>query len=101
MRTASLSLVIAAELACLAVRLPAAEPSYFREIRPILQRQCQGCHQPNLKSSNLDLTTYEGLAAGGKRGPAPGLIVKYLTGEMKPQMPLGQPPLPAESSLPT
>ena len=96
MRTVSLSLVIAAELACLAVRLPAAEPSYFREIRPILQRQCQGCHQPNLKSSNLDLTTYEGLAAGGKRGPAPALIVKYLTGEMKPQMPLGQPPLPAE-----
>ena len=96
MRTASLSLMIAAELACLAVRLPAAEPSYFREIRPILQRQCQGCHQPNLKSSNLDLTTYEGLAAGGKRGPAPALIVKYLTGEMKPQMPLGQPPLPAE-----
>jgi len=68
-RTASLSLMIAAELACLAVRLPAAEPSYFREIRPILQRQCQGCHQPNLKSSNLDLTTYEGLAAAESEDP--------------------------------
>jgi len=95
-RTVPLSPVIAAGLACLAVRLPAAEPSYFREIRPILQRQCQGCHQPNLKSSNLDLTTYEGLAAGGKRGPGLTLIVKYITGEMKPQMPMGQPPLPPE-----
>ena len=67
----------------LAVSAYAADPSYFREIRPILQRQCQGCHQPNLKSSNLDLTTYEGLAAGGKRGPAVALIVKYLTGEIE------------------
>ena len=71
MRTVSLSLAFTAGLACLAVQLPAAEPSYFREIRPILQRQCQGCHQPNLKSSNLDLTTYEGLA-GGRQARAPG-----------------------------
>src|SRR5439155_1412878 len=82
--------------ACLALRLGAADPSYFRDVRPVLQRNCQGCHQPNLKSSDLDLTGYDGLAAGGKHGPAPGVIVKYLTGEMKPQMPLGQPPLPAE-----
>jgi len=95
-RFVTLSPAIAAAMACLAVRLPAADPSYFREIRPLLQRQCQGCHQPNLKSSNLDLTTYEGLAAGGKRGPALALIMKYLTGEMQPRMPMGQPALPAE-----
>jgi mono/diheme cytochrome c family protein len=95
-RFVTLSPAIAAAMACLALRLAAADPSYFREIRPILQRQCQGCHQPNLKSSNLDLTTYEGLATGGKRGPAPALIVKYLSGEMQPRMPMGQPPLPAE-----
>jgi len=76
--------------------LSAAEPSYFREVRPILLRQCQGCHQPNLKSSDLDLTSYAGLAAGGKHGPAPGVMVKYLTRELKPQMPLGQAPLAAE-----
>ena len=38
----------------------------------------------------------KGSAAGGKRGPGLTLIVKYITGEMKPQMPMGQPPLPAE-----
>lgn len=74
----------------------AADPSYFRDIRPILQRQCQGCHQPNLKSSNLDLTTYQGLKEGGKRGTAFPLLVSFLTGEMKPQMPLGQTPLAPE-----
>jgi WD40 repeat protein/mono/diheme cytochrome c family protein len=75
------------------LNLAAAEPSYFREIRPVLLHNCQGCHQPNLKSSNLDLTTYKSLSTGGKHGPAPGLLVPYLTGEMKPQMPLGMPPL--------
>jgi WD40 repeat protein len=80
----------------MALGLPAAEPSYFREVRPLLQRNCQGCHQPNLKSSNLDLTSYEGLKTGGKRGPAFALLVPFLTGEMKPQMPLGQTPLAAE-----
>src|SRR5688572_17362940 len=82
--------------ACLVYSLPAADPSYFRDIRPVLQRQCQGCHQPNLKSSDLDLTSYEGLAKGGKQGPGLSSLVKYLTGESKPQMPLGQPPLPAD-----
>jgi hypothetical protein len=87
----------------LAAQVFAAEPSYFRDIRPVIQRQCQGCHQPNLKSSSLDLTTFESFAAGGKKGPAfragaaaESVVVKYLTGEQKPQMPMGQPPLAAE-----
>ena len=63
------SMKTAGVLACLATGLSAADASYFRDIRPILQRQCQGCHQPNLKSSNLDLTTYEGLAAGRQTRP--------------------------------
>ena len=81
----------------------AAEVSYHREIRPLLQRNCQGCHQPNMRSSDLDLTGYEALRAGGKRGasykpgsPDESILVRYLTGDMKPQMPMGQPPLKSE-----
>lgn len=85
---------LAAAVACL--NLSGADVSYYRDIWPVIQRQCQGCHQPNIKSSNLDLTSYAGLQAGGRRGPAAGTILQYLTGESKPQMPLGQPPLPAE-----
>lgn len=80
----------------------AADPSYQRDIRPILQKNCAGCHQPASKMSDLDLTTYQAFQTGGKRGTAytPGnaatsLTVKYITGEMKPPMPLGQPPLGA------
>jgi WD40 repeat protein len=80
--------------------LTAAEPSYYRDVQPILQKNCVGCHQPAMKSSGLDLTTFEGFRTGGKRGPAftasapaESLIVRYMTGEMKPPMPLGAPPL--------
>lgn len=91
-------------VALLTLVLPAwADTSYFREIRPILQAQCQGCHQPNSKASGLDVTTFEGLTAGGRRGSSfkagasdDSLLLKYLTGDAKPQMPLGQPPLKAE-----
>jgi WD40 repeat protein len=91
------------ELICLLACSPlltAGEPSYYREIQPILQKNCVGCHQPAMKSSGLDLTTYEGFRAGGKRGPAfssgapaESLVIRYMTGELKPPMPLGAPPL--------
>jgi hypothetical protein len=91
------------ELGCLIALAPllaAGEPSYYREIQPVLQKNCIGCHQPAMLSSGLDLTSFDGLRAGGKHGPAfsPGapdesLVVRYLTGEMKPPMPLAAPPL--------
>lgn len=86
----------------LSLTLSAADPSFHRDIQPILQKSCAGCHQPSAKSSDLDLTTFAGFKAGGKRGlafvsgdPAASLTVKYLTGAIKPPMPLGQPALPA------
>lgn len=80
--------------------LSAAEPSFYRDVQPILQRNCVACHQPASKSSGLDLTTYDGFRAGGKRGPAfsagasdDSLAIRYITGQTKPSMPLGSPPL--------
>ena len=80
--------------------LAAGAASYYREIQPVLQKYCIGCHQPAMKSSGLDLTTFDGLRAGGKHGPAfrdgapaDSLVVRYMTGEMKPSMPFDAPPL--------
>jgi len=77
--------------------------SYFRDIRPILQRNCFGCHQPSVKQGDLMLTTYEGFLAGGVKGkvispgqPDQSLVVGYLKGDVKPQMPFGGTPLPAD-----
>ncbi len=81
-----------------------SEPvSYFKQIRPVLQRQCQGCHQPATRQGDLVLTSYESFKAGGHSGPAyaPGdpdksLVMAYLKGEREPRMPLGGEPLTAE-----
>ncbi len=81
-----------------------AQPSYFRDVRPLLQKNCQGCHQPASKMSGLDLTAFENFKTGGTRGatfvpgaPDESLIIQFMTGAMKPPMPFGQAPLPAES----
>lgn len=79
-----------------------AAPSFTRDILPILQKRCQGCHQPASKASDLDVTTFDAFAKGGKRGaafvagkPDESLTLRYISGSMQPRMPLGQPELPA------
>src|SRR5438309_873941 len=82
--------------------LRAEDPSYLRDVRPILDQNCTSCHQPAKKQSDLDLTTYAGFQAGGKRGPAfvagspeQSLVIQFITAGLKPSMPFGQPPLAA------
>ena len=81
------------------------EASYFQDIRPILQRHCQACHQPASRQGELLLTDYQGFSQGGKSGPAfvPGepeasLVIAHLTGSQEPRMPLGPSPL-ADSEI--
>jgi WD40 repeat protein len=80
--------------------LGAQGPSYQHSVRPILDKSCTSCHQPASKQSDLDLTTYAGFQAGGRRGPAflsgspeQSLVIQFVSGALKPTMPLGQPPL--------
>src|SRR5262245_22766642 len=40
--------------------------SYYREIRPILQEHCQGCHQPAKPMGGLVMTSFEALKKGGE-----------------------------------
>lgn len=80
--------------------------SYYRQVRPILQRSCTGCHQPAKQGGKLLLTTFAGLKAGGENGPAfvvgkpdDSLIVQYISGS-KPEMPKnGEPLKPAQVQL--
>src|SRR5216684_3098235 len=50
---------------------PATDPksapkvSYYREIRPILQANCQGCHQPAKSKGGYMMTEFKRLLAGG------------------------------------
>lgn len=80
-----------------------APVSYFRQIRPVLQRYCQGCHQPASKQADLMLTSYETFKTGGRSGvpfipgqPEKSLVLAHIKGERQPRMPLGGDPLSAE-----
>ncbi|MBL8292282.1 MAG: hypothetical protein JNN08_10625 [Bryobacterales bacterium] len=74
--------------------------SFARDIQPLLTRQCIACHQPQSRQADLLLTSYSGFRQGGRKGPAfvagapeKSVVVQYLSGEAKPQMPLGGKPL--------
>ena len=49
-------------------------PLFKDEILPILEKSCNGCHNPKQKMGGLDLTTFAGVMSGGASGPviAPG-----------------------------
>jgi hypothetical protein len=77
--------------------------SYFKDLSPIVRERCAGCHQPSVKQGDLSLMNYESLMAGGAKGkvvvpgqPDHSLMIGYLTGDQKPQMPFGQTPLTPE-----
>jgi hypothetical protein len=84
--------------------LPAATPDFERAIAPILLRRCVECHAGPDASGKLDLTTSQGLRAGGKHGApvVPGkpndslLIQRVAGGEMPPKKQGKAQPLPAD-----
>ena len=47
---------------------PNAPVSYWKQIRPIFQAQCQGCHQPAKSKGGYVMTEFSRLIAGGESG---------------------------------
>ncbi len=45
---------------------PNSSVSYARDIRPIFQAKCQGCHQPAKAAGEYVMTSMDQLLAGGK-----------------------------------
>ena len=78
---------------------PARPISFYRQVRPILQRHCSGCHQPAKQGGSLQLISYDLFKKGGETGPSfvvgnpdESNIVKQISGA-KPEMPLNSDPL--------
>ncbi|MEZ6057120.1 MAG: DUF1553 domain-containing protein [Planctomycetaceae bacterium] len=44
--------------------------SYHKEVRPLFQAHCQGCHQPSKKGGDYDMTSFASLLKGGESGAA-------------------------------
>jgi WD40 repeat protein len=104
-------------LACLLTTIPAsaadkpaekdaapAEVSFYKDVRPIFQQHCNGCHQPAKPSGGLVMTARAELLKKGESDKAavmPGqpdasnLLAQILPHEgKKPLMPRNQEPLP-------
>ena len=88
-----LTLILLTAIACAA----ADDRVIFEDqLRPVLAKNCAGCHAGQQVQGGLSVESLELLLRGGKRGPAiePGssaqsLLVKALRGEGVPKMPLG------------
>src|SRR5262249_15608448 len=80
------------------------EVSYYRQIRPIIQQKCQGCHQPAKPQGGYVMTVYSALFKTGE-SEQPGVVAgdpqkSWLMGEIAgrngkpPKMPKNQDSLP-------
>lgn len=83
---------------------PTGPVSYYRDIRPVFQQHCQGCHQPARPMGGYIMTSHADLLKAGDRGQpgvAPGkpdssvLFEQVLPKNGKAAMPKAKPPLSA------
>lgn len=77
---------------------PTAPVSYFKDVRPLFQQHCQGCHQPAKAQGGYVMTDHAALlkaADGGKPGVVPGkpadsfLLDEIRVKDGKAEMPKG------------
>lgn len=86
---------------------PSAGVSYYKDIRPIFQGRCQGCHQPAKANGAYVMTAFDSMLKGGESGEAaivPGkpdespLVKLIIPADGKAEMPQGRAPL-ADSEI--
>src|SRR5580704_1466037 len=69
------------------------QPSYTKDVVPILQKNCLICHSHGAHKSGLVMDSYEALMKGGTHGPSivphdanASRLVAMLEGGLKPRM---------------
>jgi WD40 repeat protein len=79
-----------------------APVSFFRDVAPVLKRNCHSCHRPGKAKGGLDLSTFAAVMRGGGEGtvliagkPHESLLIESVSGE-EPEMPKDGEPLSAE-----
>jgi WD40 repeat protein len=83
-------------------KAPGTPVSYYGEVRPLLQANCQGCHQPAKLKGGYSMTDFQKLLAGGEKDgvaivpgdPAKGSLLEQITPQNgAAEMPKNKPPL--------
>jgi WD40 repeat protein len=100
---AYLPAIAAASLVAGGVVAAPPKVQFSRDVLLILNRECLGCHRGSAAPGGYSLENAKALLAGGRHGTAvvpgkssEGTLIRYLTGELKPQMPPGK-PLPLDT----
>lgn len=107
---AGLTLALAGSFAAAADPEPAKDSdviSYYKDVRPIFQQHCQGCHQPAKPQGGYVMTEYAELFKAGERAlpgvvagsPDKSLVVEQITlqpNKKTPEMPKNKEPLSKE-----
>lgn len=100
-----LALLVAAPTAILAEEPSAdssSQVSYYRDIRPIVQANCQGCHQPAKRGGDYSMIDHAHLLASGESGseaivpgkPTESYLIELITPvDGQAEMPKGKTPL--------
>ena len=60
---------------------PGAKISFYKEVRPIFQQQCQGCHQPAKPGGGFVMTSFPDLFKAGD-SDLPGVVVGMIAAKM-------------------
>lgn len=83
---------------------PSSSALYRDEIKPLLAKNCLGCHNSSLKQAGLDLSTRESLLRGSEHGPVVvqgnpngSQLYKAVAHVSEPHMPFKAKKLPDES----
>src|SRR5947199_6286102 len=86
----------------LAIAATAFGGAEMKDVRPIFESNCAGCHATNVKMGSLDLDSYASILKGGNHGAvvvpgksAESRLYLMISGKMTPAMPLGNKPLAA------
>jgi Planctomycete cytochrome C/WD domain, G-beta repeat len=87
-------------LAAAVAAFGADAPSLTKDLQPIFEANCAGCHATNVKMGSLDLDSYASILKGGNHGAvvvpgksAESRLYLMISGKMTPAMPLGNKPL--------
>lgn len=80
---------------------PKEAVTYKDHVSPILRKHCFNCHNPDKATSDLNVTTYQSLMAGGSSGeaiaagnPDQSLLYRVVAHLEEPHMPPKQPRIP-------
>src|SRR5258708_16652251 len=92
------SIVLMAAIFASAVQA-ATNPDFFRDIAPLLRKNCAACHAGPNKASDFSVESLQSLIAGGKKHgkavigghPEQSPLIQILRGELSPRMPVGAP----------